>query len=69
MVLAPGIEACQCRDGVRDPRDRFDFDGYGAFDAGMKRELGDVCSWFDTVALTPVQTADRIVREAGTEPS
>jgi hypothetical protein len=30
----------------------------------MKRELGDVGWWFDTAALTPEETADRIIREA-----
>jgi len=42
---------------------------YEALDASMKRELDDVGWWFDTVALTPEQTADRIVGEAATEPS
>jgi adenylylsulfate kinase-like enzyme len=64
VVLAPGIDVCQYRNTVRDPRERFDFDGYEALDAEMKRELGDVGWWFDTATLTPDQTADRIVREA-----
>lgn len=65
VVLTPGIEVCQYRNTIRDPRDRFDFDGYEALDADMKREFGDAGWWFDTAALTPEQTADRIVREAG----
>jgi predicted kinase len=64
VVLAPGIDACQYRNTIRDPRERFDFDGYETLDADMKREFGDVGWWFDTAALTPDQTADRIVREA-----
>ncbi|UED88146.1 AAA family ATPase [Streptomyces profundus] len=64
VVLAPGIEVCQYRNSVRDPRDRFDFDGYEALDAAMRRELGDAGWWFDTAALTPAQTADHIVHEA-----
>lgn len=64
VVLAPGIEACQYRNTIRDPRERFDFDGYEDLDADMKRELGDVGWWFDTAALTPEETADRIIREA-----
>ncbi|WP_327676847.1 AAA family ATPase [Streptomyces sp. NBC_00467] len=64
VVLAPGIEVCQYRNTIRDPRDRFDFDGYEGLDADMKRELGDVGWWFDTAALTPEETADRVVREA-----
>jgi adenylylsulfate kinase-like enzyme len=64
VVLAPGIEVCQYRNTIRDPQERFDFDGYEALDAGMKRELGDVGWWLDTAALTPEETADRIIREA-----
>jgi adenylylsulfate kinase-like enzyme len=64
VVLTPGIEICQYRNSIRDPRERFDFDGYEALDAEMKREFGDVGWWFDTAALTPDETADRIVREA-----
>ncbi|MFE2217552.1 AAA family ATPase [Streptomyces canus] len=64
VVLAPGIEVCQYRNTIRDPRERFDFDGYEALEADMNREFGDVGWWFDTSALTPDQTAGRIVREA-----
>lgn len=64
VVLAPGIEVCRYRNTIRDPRERFDFDGYEGLDAAMKRELGDTGWWFDTAALTPEETADRIVREA-----
>ncbi|MFJ9034035.1 AAA family ATPase [Streptomyces sp. NPDC102274] len=64
VVLAPGIEVCRYRNTIRDPRERFDFDGYEALDADMKRELGDVGWWFDTADLTPEQTADRILHEA-----
>ncbi|WP_051831302.1 phosphotransferase [Streptomyces violens] len=65
VVLAPGIEVCRHRNTLRNPRERFYFDGYEGLDAAMKRELGDVGWWFDTAALTPEQTAERIVREAG----
>lgn len=64
VVLAPGIEVCQYRNTLRDPRERFYFDGYEDLDADMKRELGDAGWWFDTSALTPEETADRIIREA-----
>jgi len=64
VVLAPGIEVCRYRNTLRDPRERFDFDGYEALDAEMKRELGDAGWWFDTAALTPEETADGIIREA-----
>ncbi|MFC8073948.1 AAA family ATPase [Streptomyces sp. NPDC057307] len=64
VVLTPGIEVCKHRNTLRDPRDRFDFDGYEALDADMKGQFGDVGWWFDTAALTPGRTADLIVREA-----
>jgi hypothetical protein len=64
VVLTPGIDVCHYRNTIRDPRDRFDFDGYEALEADMKRELGDTGWWFDTANLTPDQTADRIVHEA-----
>lgn len=64
VVLTPGIEVCRYRNTIRDPRERFDFDGYEALEADMTREFGEVGWWFDTAALTPGQTADRIVEEA-----
>ncbi|TDE12282.1 adenylyl-sulfate kinase [Jiangella asiatica] len=64
VVLTPGIEVCRYRNTIRDPRERFDFDGYEALEADMKREFGDTGWWFDTAALTPDQTADRIVGQA-----
>lgn len=66
VVLTPGIEVCRYRDTLRDPKDRFDFDGYEALDADMKREFGDTGWWFDTAPLTPAETADRIIDEAHT---
>ena len=64
VVLAPGIEVCRYRNTIRDPHERFYFDGYEALEADMSRELGDAGWWFDTAALTSEQTADRIVGEA-----
>ncbi len=64
VVLAPGIEVCRHRNTIRDPRERFYFDGYEALDAEMRRELGYVGWWFDTAALTSDETADRLVHEA-----
>ncbi|CAL9325264.1 MULTISPECIES: AAA family ATPase [Streptomyces] len=64
VVLAPGIEMCRHRNTLRDPRERFYFDGYEDLEAAMKRELGDIGWWFDTSALTPEETADRVIREA-----
>ncbi|WP_211207297.1 phosphotransferase [Stackebrandtia nassauensis] len=64
VVLAPGIAACQYRNTIRDPEDRFDFDGYDELDAQMRRELGGLGWWFDTSALNPETTATRILSEA-----
>ncbi|MDT0341451.1 AAA family ATPase [Streptomyces litchfieldiae] len=64
VVLAPGSEVCRYRNTIRDPEQRFDFDGYEALDAGMRHEFGHVGWWFDTSALSPEQTAEQIVREA-----
>ncbi len=65
VVLTPGIDVCKYRNTIRDPRERFDFDGYEALDATMRREFGDAGWWFDTSAITPEQTADQVLREAG----
>lgn len=64
VVLSPGIDVCQYRNTIRHPQERFDFDGYEALDSNMKREFGEVGWWFDTSALTPEQTVDRIINEA-----
>ncbi|GAB2603703.1 AAA family ATPase [Kribbella endophytica] len=64
VILAPGIDVCRHRNTIRDPADRFDFDGYEALEATMQRELGDAGWWLDTAPLTPDQTADLIVHEA-----
>ncbi|MEO3751320.1 AAA family ATPase [Streptomyces sp. B6B3] len=63
VVLAPGTDVCRYRNTLRAAEERFDFDGYEALDAEMKRELGDAGWWFDTAALTPEDTADRIIAE------
>lgn len=63
VVLAPGIDVCKARNAARDPDDCFDFDGYERLEADMTRELGDVGWWFDTSALTPDETAERLVAE------
>ncbi|MGZ0153672.1 AAA family ATPase [Kribbella sp. WER1] len=64
VVLAPGIEVCRHRNTIRDPADRFDFDGYERLEAEMQREFGDTGWWIDTAGLTAAETADRIVDEA-----
>jgi hypothetical protein len=64
VVLAPGADTCRYRNSIRPPETRFDFDGYAELDAQMRSEYGDLGWWFDTAALTPEKTADRIVAEA-----
>jgi hypothetical protein len=46
---------------MRDPQDRFDFDGYERLDADMTREFSDCAWWLDTAALTPEETAEQLV--------
>jgi hypothetical protein len=58
------VEICQYRNATRHPDEHFEFDGYHRLEAAMKRELGDVGWWFDTSALTPAETAERLVGEA-----
>ncbi|GIG71557.1 AAA family ATPase [Phytomonospora endophytica] len=65
VVLAPGIDACKHRNSIRDPRERFDFDGYDELDARMRGDFGDRGWWFDTSTLDAETTADRIVAESG----
>jgi len=64
VILAPGVEVCQHRNATRHPDEQFEFDGYDLLEADMKRDLADSAWWFDTSALTPEETAARIVREA-----
>lgn len=65
VVLAPGIEVCQHRNATRDPDERFEFHGYERLEADMRAQVGRLGWWFDTSTLTPAETAERLVREAG----
>jgi predicted kinase len=64
VILAPGADICQQRNAARDAFEQFAFDGYEQLDADMRRDLSDHAWWFDTAALTPEQTAEKLVREA-----
>jgi chloramphenicol 3-O-phosphotransferase len=64
VTLAPGTDVCRQRNTTRAPEEQFDFDGYHQLEADMHRELGEVGWWFDTSALTPAESAERLVREA-----
>jgi hypothetical protein len=63
VMLAPGLKVCQARNADRDDDERLDFD-YFSLDAELDREVGGIGWWFDTSALTPQETAARIVRDA-----
>lgn len=64
VVLSPGIQVCRDRNATRDPSDRFDFDGYEHLDARMRHDLAAFAWWYDTSAVTPEETAARLVDEA-----
>jgi predicted kinase len=64
VILAPGIDVCRRRNAMREPQDRFDFDGYERLEADMKREFSDCAWWFDTAALTPEETAEQLAGNA-----
>lgn len=53
---------------MRDPQDRFDFDGYERLEADMKREFADCAWWFNTAALTAEETAEQLVAGAPSRP-
>lgn len=60
VILAPGIDACV----HRNPQDQFFFNGYPQLEADMRRDLADLGWSFDTSALTPLETAERLVADA-----
>lgn len=64
VVLDPGGDVCRRRNALRDPEDRFDFDGQEALVDRMRRDFGDVGWWFDTSALTPEETAEQVLAHA-----
>ena len=69
VTLAPGAAVCRQRNATRDPHERWDFANYDRLHADMRQGFGDVGWWFDTSALDPEETAERIVRDAtGFEP-
>lgn len=61
VVLAPSIESCRTRNAHRDPRERFDFDGYEDLEVRLREELGDVAHWLDSTGLTAEHTVDRVI--------
>jgi predicted kinase len=63
VILAPGIPVCRHRNATRDPDERFDFDGYERLEAQMRKDVAEFGWWFDTAALTPQETAARLVSE------
>jgi predicted kinase len=69
VILAPGPAVCRHRNVTRDPDEYFEFDGYERLEADMRRDIAEFGWWFDTAALTPDETAERLVREAGGYPT
>jgi predicted kinase len=65
VVLSPGVEVCRHRNATREPSERFEFDGYERLDARMRHDLAEFAWWFDTSAVSPEETAARLVDEAG----
>jgi len=66
VVLAPGIEVCRHRNATREPiSERWEFDGYERLAARMRQDIAELGWWFDTAALTPHDTAARLVGDAG----
>jgi predicted kinase len=65
VTLAPTVEVCQQRNRMRTHDERWEFDGYDRLAADLSQYFRDVGWWFDTSALTPQQTAEQLVREAG----
>jgi chloramphenicol 3-O-phosphotransferase len=68
VSLAPGIDACVHRNLHRGPEDQFFFNDYPRLEADMRRDLAELGWWFDTSALTPQETAERLVADAARYP-
>lgn len=68
VTLAPGAAVCRQRNATRTASERWEFPGYDNLDAEMRAGIGQVGWWFDTSALTPEETADRIVRDVDRYP-
>lgn len=64
VTLAPGPDICRRRNTMRDAEDQFDYDGYDELHENMRRSFSGIGWWFDTSALTPDETAHRLVHEA-----
>ncbi|GAA0930966.1 hypothetical protein GCM10009557_94420 [Virgisporangium ochraceum] len=69
VVLAPGVEVCRHRNATRRASERVEFDGYERLNATMHAALAGPGWWFDTSALTPEETAVRLVAELGRRPT
>lgn len=63
VVLDPGTPVCRSRNAARAPEEQFFFDGYDEL-RGSMAGFRDVGWWFDTSALSPEETAQRILDEA-----
>lgn len=64
LVLDPGGPVCRSRNEERAPEEQFFFDGHEALTGTMRAGFGELGWWFDTSALTPEETAPRVVDHA-----
>lgn len=64
LVLDPGGPVCRARNEERVPEEQFLFEGHEALTATMRAGFGELGWWFDTSALTPEDTAARVVDHA-----
>jgi hypothetical protein len=64
VTLAPDLSTARARNATRPERDRIDYDISGLY-ADIQRELSARGWWFDTSTISPEDTAQRIIAEAG----
>jgi hypothetical protein len=64
VTLAPGLSTARARNATRSERERIDYDLSGLY-ADIQRELSARGWWFDTSTISPGDTAQRIIAEAG----
>jgi adenylylsulfate kinase-like enzyme len=66
IVLTPTIDVHHDRNSGREPDEQFFFDDYETLTTDMRAGFGTVGWWLDTSALTPHETAMRIIANATT---
>jgi hypothetical protein len=64
VTLAPDLSTARARNTTRPERERIDYDISGPH-ANIQRELSAKGWWFETSTISPEDTAQRIIAEAG----